>query len=186
MTVLSVESPTEVVNFLVEQHERIKTLFDDALSTSGPDRDEAFLQLRRLLAIHETAEETIVHPRARQELPGGRDVVEARLAEEHQAKTVLTELESLEIDTEAFTRKLEELRDAVVEHAEHEEHDEFSQLRQELTAAELERMTRTAKLAEAIAPTRPHAGTESRLANVFTGPFAAIVDRARDAVLGYS
>jgi hemerythrin superfamily protein len=142
--------------------------------------------LRRLLAVHETAEEEIVHPRAGHELAGGREIVQARLAEEREAKTVLAELEDLDIDSEKFTQQLSELRDAVIDHAEHEEQEEFSKLRKELTDDELQRMTRTVKLAESVAPTRPHAGIESRLANLFTGPFAAMTDRARDAILGYS
>ena len=36
--------------------------------------------------------------------------------------------------------------------------------------------------AEAIAPTRPHAGVESAKANFMVGPFASMLDRARDAI----
>lgn len=50
---------------------------------------------------------------------------------------------------------------------------------------ELERMGRAAKLAELIAPTRPHPGVESQSANLLAGPFAVMMDRARDALLGY-
>lgn len=181
----SVKSPNDVVDFLIGQHEQIKGLFDETLATSGPERDEAFVQLRRLMAVHETAEEEIVHPRAQHEIANGRDLVQHRLDEEHEAKTVLSQLEDLDIDSKAFTQQLTELRDAVLEHAEHEEHEEFAKLRQELTDDELQRMTRTVKLAESVAPTRPHAGVESRMANVFVGPFAAMMDRARDAILGY-
>jgi hypothetical protein len=53
-----------------------------------------------------------------------------------------------------------------------------------LSSDELERMCRAAKLAEAIAPTRPHAGVESQIANMLAGPFAAMLDRARDAIVG--
>lgn len=50
---------------------------------------------------------------------------------------------------------------------------------------ELQLLERAVKLAEAIAPTGPHAGVESMLANAFVGPFASMADRARDAILGY-
>ncbi len=36
--------------------------------------------------------------------------------------------------------------------------------------------------AEAIAPTRPHAGVESAKANFALGPFASMLDRARDLI----
>ncbi|MBO0865839.1 MAG: hemerythrin domain-containing protein, partial [Mycobacterium sp.] len=74
--------------------------------------------------------------------------------------------------------------DAVIDHAEHEEQEEFAKLSEELSSDELEKMGRAAKLAEAIAPTRPHAGVESQVANLMAGPFAGMLDRTRDAITG--
>ncbi|MCV7029610.1 hemerythrin domain-containing protein [Mycobacterium sherrisii] len=180
----AVTSPTDVVDFLSSQHEQIKSLFTTTLSASGDAREKAFVDLRRLLAVHETVEEEIVHPRAKRKIADGAAVVEQRLEEEHEAKAVLQKLEKLDVDSAEFTRMLTELRDAVLDHAEHEEKDEFTRLGQELSSDELESMGRAAKLAEAIAPTRPHAGVESQLANLVAGPFAAMLDRARDAIVG--
>lgn len=185
MAQTTLHSRTDVVDFLTEQHHRIKTLFDETLLAAGSERDESFVRLRRLLAVHETAEEEIVHPRAAQELDNGRAMIDARLAEEKKAKEALGELENVNVDSEFFTEKLRELRDDVLEHAGHEEHDEFAQLRDELSESELKLLERAVRLAEAIAPTRPHAGVEGALANAFVGPFASMVDRARDAILGY-
>jgi hemerythrin superfamily protein len=180
----AIKSPTDVVDFLVSQHQQIKSLFAKTLAASGKEREKAFVELRRLLAVHETAEEEIVHPRAKRKIGDGAEVVEKRLEEEHEAKTVLQKLEKLDVDSEEFTRLLTQLRDAVVDHAEHEESDEFARLGEELSGDELERMGRAAKLAEAIAPTRPHPGVESAAANLAAGPFAAMLDRARDAITG--
>ncbi|MGB6205573.1 hemerythrin domain-containing protein [Mycobacterium sp.] len=179
-----VKTPTDVIQFLVGQHEQIKSLFAETLAASGKDREQAFVALRRLLAVHETAEEEIVHPRAQRKIPNGDKIIHARLEEEHEAKTVLSELEKLDVDDNSFTDTLTKLRDAVVEHAEQEEKQEFGKLEQELGSDELEHMGRAAKLAEAIAPTRPHAGVESQIANLRAGPFAAMMDRARDTIMG--
>jgi hemerythrin superfamily protein len=178
------QAAVNVVQFLVSQHEQIKSSFAETLAASGKAREKAFVELRRLLAVHETAEEEIVHPRAKRKLPNGDKLVGARLEEEHEAKTVLAELEKLDVDDQSFTDKLTKLRDAVLEHAEQEEKQEFAKLEQDLSSDELEHMGRAAKLAEAIAPTRPHAGVESQLANLFAGPFAAMMDRARDTIMG--
>ncbi len=180
----AITSPTDVVDFLTAQHEQIKSLFATTLAASGKAREESFVDLRRLLAVHETVEEEIVHPRAKRKLANGAAVVGQRLEEEHEAKIVLQKLEKLDVDSVEFSRLLTELRDAVLVHAEHEEHDEFNRLGQELSSEELESMGRAAKLAEAIAPTRPHAGVESQVANLVAGPFAAMLDRARDAIIG--
>jgi hypothetical protein len=184
MAQAAIPSPTDVVDFLSNQHEQIKSLFAKTLSASGDSREKAFIDLRRLLAVHETIEEEIVHPRAKRKIANGDAVVGQRLKEEHEAKTVLQKLEKLEVDSDEFTGLLTELRDAVLEHADHEERDEFARLGQELSNHELETMGRAAKLAEAIAPTRPHAGVESQVANLVAGPFAAMLDRARDAIVG--
>ena len=128
MAQTAITSPTDVVDFLVSQHEQIKSLFAETLSASGKEREKAFVQLRRLLAVHETAEEEIVHPRAKRKLANGPAVVGKRLEEEHEAKTVLQKLEKLDVKSEEFTGQLTELRDAVLDHAEHEEKDEFCRL----------------------------------------------------------
>lgn len=180
----ALKSPTDVTEFLVNQHEQIKSLFAKTLSSSGKQREDAFVELRRMLAVHETAEELIVHPRAKRKITKGADVVAARLKEEHEAKTVLAELEKLDVDSEEFTTKLTKLRDAVIDHAEHEEKEEFAKLSEELSSDELQKMGRAAKLAEAIAPTRPHAGVESQVANLMAGPFAGMLDRTRDLITG--
>lgn len=178
----AIKSPTDVIDLLTDQHEQIKSLFTETLALAGDERERAFRDLRRLLAVHETAEEEIVHPRAKQKVPNGEQVVEARLDEENKAKKALAELESLDIDSADFTNKLTKLRDAVIAHAEREEAEEFAELRTALSSKELERMGQIAKLAEAVAPTRPHPGVESQAANLIVGPFAAMLDRARDVI----
>ncbi len=180
MTQPSVQSGKDVVDFLVRQHEQVKQGFAAVTAATGDARAEAFTELRRLLAVHETAEEEIVHPRARKEIPGGESIVSARLEEEKEAKQALAELEKLDVDSAEFTEKFTALRDAVIQHAQHEETEEFSQLKAELDQEELERMRKAVELAEQTAPTRPHAGVESRAANLLVGPFAAMTDRIRD------
>lgn len=180
----SIQSPTDVVEFLVNQHRQIESLFDKTLAASGEQRKEAFIELRRLLAVHETAEEEIVHPRVKRKVDNGDAVVAPRLEEEHEAKIRLKQLEKLDVDSAVFTNELAELRTAVLAHAEHEERDEFTKLAEQLNNDELKSMGRAAKLAEAVAPTRPHAGVESQAANLVAGPFAAMLDRARDAIVG--
>ncbi|WP_027500103.1 hemerythrin domain-containing protein [Rhodococcus sp. UNC363MFTsu5.1] len=182
MTATPIRSTDDVIQFLVGQHEQIKDLFEDVLARSGKAREKAFFDLRRLLAIHETAEEEVIHPRARRELDNGEPLIEERLEEEHEAKVALAELEKLDVDSDEFTRKITELHAAVLKHAEHEENEEFERLRKSLTDEELARMVSSVELAEEVAPTRPHPGVESKAGNLLVGPFAAMLDRARDAI----
>jgi hemerythrin superfamily protein len=178
-----VQSTRDVVEFLKGQHNQINDMFDDVLSASeSKAREKAFVDLRQLLAVHETAEEMVVHPRARGELDGGDAIVDARLHEEHEAKEQLSKLEGMDIDSQEFLDTLREFRDAVIEHAEREEHEEFEHLQRELGPDELKRMASAVQAIEAIAPTRPHPGVESAKLNFAVGPFASMLDRARDAI----
>jgi len=178
-----VNSTDDVVEFLRGQHDQITDMFDDVVHASGSSaREQAFVELRALLAVHETAEEMVVHPRARRDIDGGDIIVDARLREEHEAKEQLAALEQMDIDSPEFMDALIIFKATVVDHAEREESEEFDRLQRELDPAELKKMVAAVQAAQAIAPTRPHPGVESALLNVVVGPFASMLDRARDMI----
>lgn len=172
----------DVVDFLLAQHEEIKKLFTQVEKRSGKDKAETFERLRHLLAVHETAEEEIVHPFARRAIGNGERIIDARLKEENEAKETLKELEKIGTDHAEFDALFAKLQKAVLGHAEHEEHTEFPQIRGKSTPQQLKGMAAAVKAAEAVAPTHPHPGTESPTKNVIAGPFASVADRTRDAI----
>jgi hypothetical protein len=178
----TIEVGTDVVTFLRSQHRQVQRLLESVVVARGDVRQRDFGTLRRLLALHETAEEEIVHPLARRALVHGEAVVVARLGEEKEAKTILAELEALPADSAEFDRLARDLQVHVVAHTEAEEREEFGRLVVLLDAPTLTRMRKAAKLAETLGPTRPHPGIESATANLLVGPFAAMIDRARDAL----
>jgi hemerythrin superfamily protein len=178
-----VQSTDDVVKFLKDQHNLIKDMFEEVLSASEPKaREKAFVELRTLLAVHETAEEMVVHPRVRNEAADGDAIVDARLEEEHEAKKQLSALEKMDVASKEFIDELTKFRDAVIEHAEHEENEEFDKLQRNVRAEDREKMAKAVQAAQAIAPTRPHAGVESAKMNFAAGPFASMLDRARDLI----
>ncbi|MGW0087317.1 hemerythrin domain-containing protein [Streptomyces sp. NPDC003393] len=172
----------DVVALLMRQHGDIRNLFDEVERSSGDERRDAFRRLVRLLAVHETAEEEVVHPFARRALPGGEGVVEDRLAEEKEAKEALAALDEMDTEDPQFMPRLMKLRTAVQEHARAEERYEFSHIRRHADGTSLASMAKAVKAAEAMAPTRPHPGVESAAANVALGPVAALMDRTKDVV----
>jgi hypothetical protein len=171
----------DVVDLLLTQHARIEELFLLAAGSTGAARRDAFDDLVRLLAVHETAEEEVVHPLSRS-LPDADAMVDDRLEEERQAKTLLQELVDADVDADGFTESLLLLRDAVLVHARHEERYEFTRLRAGVPAQRLRALAVAVRAAEAIAPTRPHPGVETATANIMTGPALAVADRARDLI----
>ncbi|MFJ4525741.1 hemerythrin domain-containing protein [Streptomyces sp. NPDC088810] len=172
----------DVVALLMRQHGDIRNLFDEVELSEGEERRDAFRRLVRLLAVHETAEEEVVHPFVRRAVEGGEQVVKDRLAEEKSAKETLAALDDMDTDDPEFMPRLMQLRTEVQMHARAEERYEFSHIRRSTDVTNLAAMAKAVKAAEAMAPTRPHPGVESAAANVALGPVAALMDRTKDAV----
>ncbi|MEV0967527.1 hemerythrin domain-containing protein [Microtetraspora glauca] len=172
----------DVIDLLLRQHSLIRELFDEVDKSQGDARTEAFSRLLRLLAVHETAEEEIVHPFARHKLVNGDTIIDSRLHEEHEAKELLSQMDGMDTSTTEFSRQLEILRASVFAHAAAEERYEFAELRASTSQAERRALAVGVKAAEALAPTHPHAGVESGAANLLLGPPVAIMDRARDVI----
>jgi hemerythrin superfamily protein len=185
MTTAGAETQTnrDVVDLLLEQHDEIKSLFSELQRVQGPAKRKLFEDLVRLLAVHESAEEMVVHPVARRKLDAGEQVVEQRLEEEDQAKKELAELYDLGVDNPDFDRRLHTFAADVIQHATKEEGEEFLRLRGAVDAETLRRMAGALEAAEAVAPTRPHPNSpESALGNILAGPPIALFDRVRDAI----
>jgi hemerythrin superfamily protein len=172
----------DVVNLLIRQHAMIRDMFDAVQHAAPGERGEPFRRLVRMLAVHETAEEEVVHPYVRRRLDGGGGIVDDRLREEHEAKRLLALIDRHGPEHPDFMANLDKLRVAVLAHARAEERYEFNRLRAEVSAAERRAMAVGVRAAEAMAPTRPHPGVESATRNLLLGPPAAIIDRARDLI----
>ncbi|GLZ60577.1 hemerythrin domain-containing protein [Micromonospora sp. NBRC 107095] len=173
----------DVVDLLLAQHAQIEQLFLLVIGGTGDTQRDAFDDLVKLLAAHETAEEEIIHPLARTLPGGGGDaMVDDRLDEERQAKETLQALIEGGVDADGFDTGIVLLREAVLLHARHEERYEFPQLRQHVPVDRLRSLAAAVRAAEASAPTRPHPSAQSAKGNLAAGPVLAVVDRVRDAV----
>jgi hemerythrin superfamily protein len=181
-TVPELMEEDDVIDLLTRQHALIRDLFHEVNTAPAGKRAEPFERLVRLLAVHETAEEEIVHPYARRRIDRGDKVVDERLAEENEAKDLLTRLDEMGTDDPEFDKNFDVLRISVLDHAEAEERYEFSQLLEQTTKAERRAMAVGVKAAEAMAPTHPHPGVESMTKNLLVGPPIAIMDRVRDVI----
>jgi hemerythrin superfamily protein len=172
---------TDAVDLLTHQHKEIRRLIKQVDDKAGEARAEAFDRLRRFLAVHETAEEEVVHPVARRSLDNGDEMIDARLEEENESKKMLQALEKMGPSAQGFDALFAEFRQAVLDHAEQEEREEFPALKA-LGAAEMRVMAAAIKAAEAMAPTHPHPGVETATQNLLAGPIAAVADRTRDII----
>ena len=173
----------DVVRVLLEQHGRIRELFADVNGADGEHKRHAFDELRALLAVHETAEEMVLRPVTKK--ADGASVAEARNNEEAEANVVLQELEKMDVAGPDFDAKLASFRKSVDEHAESEERDEFPLILSSCGEEERQKLGKQMLRTESIAPTHPHPSAAGKPAVQYTvGPFASLIDRAKDALKG--
>jgi hemerythrin superfamily protein len=173
----------DIVAAIRRDHGEIKDLFGRVESASGADgRENAFRLLVAKLAMHETAEEEIVHPLLRKE-PGGEEIADRLLAQEDQGKKLLAELEKMGPAAPEFDSKFRTLRAEVLEHADQEEQLEHPRIEQSVDADRRRKLAQLFETAEAAAPTHAHPNApESAAGNLVLGPFVAVADRVRDAI----
>jgi hemerythrin superfamily protein len=162
----------DVVALLRRHHEMVREMFKELDKASGPRKAEAFQRLARMLAMHEAAEEEVVHPYVRDNIKGGEKIVQARVREEDEAKVLLTDMMEQGPDDRSFSSNLKKLRTAVLEHADAEEREEFPKLIQESSEADRRAMADAVKAAvQAIAPSDARLGTPN-----------AVMERTRDVI----
>ena len=172
-----------IIDVIKDQHQQVKTLLTEVATAKGEALEARFCDLRRLLAVHETAEEEIIYPTIRTAGEQAREVADARTGEEAEGIKVLSELESLELGSAEFEATFEKFRKAVLAHAEHEEQEVLPLIMDNRDADERRKMGTLFEMAEKAAPTHPHphAGT-SAASHIVAGPALAIMDRVRDAL----
>lgn len=173
----------DIVGLLLRQHARIRELFAQVRSAQGEARKEAFDELRALLAVHETAEELVLRPVAKQ--TAGEDEANARNAEEAEATETLKRLERMDVDGPEFAQQIAAFERSVGEHADSEEREEFPSIMDECSQEQRQKMGQRLLKAEKLAPTHPHPTAAGKPAALkLTGPFAAMVDKVRDTMSG--
>ncbi|HET8600902.1 MAG TPA: hemerythrin domain-containing protein, partial [Segeticoccus sp.] len=171
----------DVIRVLLEQHARIHDLFHCVQNESGEHKQQAFDELRALLAVHETGEEMVLRPVSKD--AAGKDVAEARNKEEQEANEVLQKLEKMDTGSTEFDQELATFKKSVADHAESEENEEFPKILAEVTGTERLKLGQRLRTAEKVAPTHPHPSSAGKPGMQWAvGPFASLVDRTKDAL----
>lgn len=170
-----------IIAALRQDHDEVRQMLSKLELSTGEEREELFHDLVAELVRHEVAEEEILRPVSRRD--AGEAIAEARIKEESEAEELLKEMEKLETSSAEFSQKLAKLATEVERHATAEETEEFPKVERAESAERLEQLAKLYEAAKAMAPTRPHPSTpNTATANMLVGPFAAVMDRARDAM----
>jgi len=177
------DAERDVLDLLIEQHQVVRELLSTIATCPSSERAEPFAMLARVLAVHETAEEEVVHPRVRRIDDAADALVQSRVDEESAAKKVLADLEKMDPASSEFELAFLKFQQDVEFHAENEESTIFPLL---MADADLEERTRLGSMlvaAEVFAPTHAHRmAPDSALGNLLVGPPVAVFDRVRDAI----
>jgi len=139
----------DVVAILMIQHQHIQQLLRRVDSLRGTAKSDAFVTLAHYLERHESAEQQVVFPVARDALKFGPAIIAERVGEEHRAHEMLTKLRKLHVDDPLFDDTFGEFRESVLAHAVAEEAEVFARLRAALPVARLVAMASELTAAEA-------------------------------------
>ncbi|HVV76435.1 MAG TPA: hemerythrin domain-containing protein [Mycobacteriales bacterium] len=172
----------DAIEFLLGQHQQVEKLIEAIKTASADNRGALFDELREMLAVHETAEELVLRPVTKSAGADGKRIAEERIAEENEAKRALADLEKLDPASETFLAEFGAFASDVVEHATNEEQQEFPLVRRENDSDRLSKLGTAMQRVEKVAPTHPHPSAKSAAVTLAVGPFASLLDRARDAI----
>jgi hemerythrin superfamily protein len=127
----------EVTTILKKDHRVVSGLIMTLQMTpkiNGMVRKTLFDQIRKSLLVHAEAEEEILYPAMRNLMfMGGESKVSEAYREHQQIKDRLTDLATMDPVTEAFDRKLADLKSTVDDHVEEEEGEMFPMLMQRMS-----------------------------------------------------
>ena len=124
---------------LKEDHQKVSGIFQQLEPTTEraeKTRTELFAQLKQELDVHAHIEETIFYPAIKQPAET-REVVLEGYEEHAVVKTLLSELEGLDVTSEQWTAKCKVLMENVEHHVEEEEGEMFQKARQVLSEDEI-------------------------------------------------
>jgi len=165
-----------VIDVLAEQHRELISLCD-RLAAAPEDRKLRSVVIATL-SRHLSAEEQYLYPAVRAAVPGGGELADRELAEDH---TLLLLLKRLSSGEAAET----EVAGAVRRHVAADAEELLPVLAEMVPIEDLIRVGNRVEMAEEAAPTRPHPGTPSAPPwNKIVDPAVAVVDKLRDVVTG--
>jgi fatty-acid peroxygenase len=125
----TMSSHAELVAAVTSQHGQIAELISRTALTDGETRREAFEAMRRLMALHEAAEQATIHPLVTTSDGEGSEVGEQRVVEEDEASNLMERLEGFDVSSYEFTVQVQLLEEAMTFHAKAEETRELPTLR---------------------------------------------------------
>jgi len=101
---------TDIIELVLQDHHAVAALFDKLQAATGADGKAAlFAQVRDALERHASAEEKVLYPRVRKEVPDGREESKDAIEEHDQIRESLKEVAEHEAGTALFGLAVDQL-----------------------------------------------------------------------------
>jgi hemerythrin superfamily protein len=162
-------------------HQELDVLLARMRASAGTAQDRAIARVCRLVFTHAFAEESVLWPALRRELPDGEELT-VQVEREHQEITeVVAALERSERDSAERDELIDRAVALLNEDVRDEEDELFPRLQAALSPEALRRLGRQWVLVKSIAPTRSHPVVARRPpGNVVAALPLSAIDRTRD------
>ncbi|NUT19120.1 MAG: hemerythrin domain-containing protein [Hamadaea sp.] len=173
-----------IARVLADEHTRLQTLLDDAVSATSATREiaDAFIAA---MSRHLSAEEQELYPAARTALDNGDRLVDDEIEADREMLRVLASLHKADPDADEFAALLARADLHLRRHVRTADEEIFPELRRRLDREEQVKLGNRIDIFEEAAPTRPHPDTPSTPPlNKVVDPALGTIDKMRDVLSG--
>ena len=118
----------DVLTFLKDEHDEVKDVFARLEKTKGQQAEHLWEQLRDMLTLHETMEETFFYPRLKQD-SRAEDLILEGYEEHHVMDVLIGEISQFNPADEQWQPKLNVLQENTEHHIKEEEDELFPKVR---------------------------------------------------------
>ena len=124
-------SPNDAIKLLEADHRQVEKWFKEFEATNGQKtKDKLAEQICTALKVHTQIEEELFYPASREALPSDQEeMVDEAVVEHAAAKTLIAEIEAMEVGEELFDAKVKVLQEMIEHHVEEEEKEYFPAVR---------------------------------------------------------
>lgn len=120
---------SDPAKLLVVDHEKVERLFDEIEGADTPvQRRSLVSQLDAELTRHTRAEEEVLYPFIRKNVPDGSRLMDEAEHEHAEAKQALADVATYDVSSQDFAGALDKLKKLVTHHVEEEEREVFPKL----------------------------------------------------------
>lgn len=173
-----------VRSLLVRQqrdHQRLRALLERLTPSAGPAQDELLREIYRVVFPHVFADESVLWPVVRKELPYGETLVQQMDDERDDVNELVGRLQDEGLEVSQRSRLLDRLRKVLLEAVRHEEDVLLPALQSRVAMGRLRQLGIAWEVVRRAAPTRPHRIlVRHRASNSLALLPLTLLDRSRD------